>query len=471
MRHLRPAVLSLTILFCLILLLTSPAQVQPAAAGPTVKSTLCGKLAFLEDSKTGTKLIGLIPCGQSRPIIFQRRPSELLDYYRFKDVTIVSGPVVRTTMYGPVSDYITKFDSYTAITSCNDCRPSVPGASPAGSSPDLACSTWALEQIAAANPELGQLPAYQEIGQNLEYFAKGQVLRQKCGLEIGCQAREIGRQLGARLGPVLRQEGFTNPEVTRLFGGVLANPDETGACRSPGSLVLHLLTTLNQQGFAIDALLVSGDAALLAADAQGTQAGMDTQGQAITDIPGAQVVASEDSTCLLLPAGQLADIKLHGLGNGAASLEAVLNDNNGVQYMSFKNFPVYNVTQGELDLSVSPPILQLDAWGKGQFQPRQATYAEEGRLVLARVTPPTPSPTAAPATPTVEPSPTATVAPTTPPTLTPAPVAVVAAPATATSAPQATPGGLCPLAFGVAALPGAFWLRKKKAQLRSSTPD
>jgi len=470
MRRLRTVILALTTLFCLVLLPGAPSQVHPAAAGRTVKSTLCGKLAFLEDSKTGTKSIGLIPCGQSRPVIFQRRPSELLEYYRFKDVTIVSGPVVRTTMYGPISDYITKFDSYTAINNCNDCRPSVPGASPAGSSPDLACTNWALEQIATANPALGQMPAYQEIGQNLEYFAKGKVLRQKCGLEIGCQAREIGRQLGARLGPLLRQAGLANPDVTRLLGDVLAKPDETGACRSPGSLVLNLIISLNQQSFAIDALLVNGDAALLVADAQGVRAGVDMQGRLISDIPGAQVITGEESSCLLLPAGQLADISLHGLDNGAASLEAVLNRDDRIQYLYFKDFPVYEVTQGKLDTAASPPVLQLDAWAKGQYQPRQATYAEEGGLVIARLTPPTPSPTPAPATPTVEPSPTATSAPATPTRVPSTPAPTETAPAMQTAAPQSAPGGLCPLAFGVAMLPGALWLRKRKAQSHPAKP-
>ncbi len=466
MRRTSTVVLILLILLSLAGIFVGTAQARPVLPARTVKSTLCGKLAFLEDAKTGTKLIGLIPCGESRPIIFQRRPSELLEYYRFKEVTIVSGPEVRSEAYGVIRDYITRFDSYTAINSCADCRPSIPGASAAGSSPDLACSDWALGYVAVANPALAAMPAFQEIGQNLGYFAKGQVLRRKCGLEIGCQSREIGRQLGSRLGPLLRQQGLTNPDVAGLLAGLLSTPDETGICQAPGSLVLNVLISLNQQGYAIDALSSSAEAAFLAVDAGGARSGTDEQGDPVSEIPGSQWIAGEKSNYLLLPAGKLASLKLRGTQNGAATLEAVLNRGDRIQYVFFKNFPVYEATLGELDLGASPPVLRLDAWGKGQFQSRQATFAEDGGLVIARVTPPTPSPTAAPPTATIEPSPTSMASPTFPATASPVPAAASTALPTPTPAPQSSPGNLCPLAFGIAALPGALWLVKRRTSPR-----
>src|SRR3990172_13315705 len=55
------------------------------------RSTLCGRLVFLEDYKTGAKMIGLIPCTESRPIIFATGPAELYDFYRFTNVVIKKG--------------------------------------------------------------------------------------------------------------------------------------------------------------------------------------------------------------------------------------------------------------------------------------------------------------------------------------------------------------------------------------------
>jgi hypothetical protein len=460
MRRTRLVLLSLTILVCMAWPMAASGHALPAR---TIKPTLCGKLAFLEDAKTGAKLIGLIPCGESRPIIFQRRPSELLEYYRFKDAAIVSGPAVRTTTYGTISDYITRFDSYTAINSCNDCRPAVPGVRPAGSSPDLACSAWALTSLAADHPALAALPAFQEIEQNLGYFAKGQVLRQKCGLETVCQEREIHRQLGARLGPLLRQQQLTHVDVIAMLSGLLEKADQAQDCANPGSLVLNAVATLNQQGYAIDALSLSAEASMLASDAQGAQAGMDGQGKPVANIPGSQLVTGDQNSYLLLLADQLASLELRGQQNGAATLETVLNRGDTIQYALFKNFPVYAATLGELDLSAAPPVLQLDAWGKGQFQPRQATFAEDGGRVVARLAPPTPvnttTPTDAPPTATTQPSPTFTASPTTLPTTLP----TSTVPAALTPAPQATPGNLCPLVFGVALLPGALWLGKSKS--------
>ena len=90
--------------------------------GEERKETLCGRLTFLQNTKTGENLIGLIPCGQSQPIIFSYRPSELHDYYRLHEVVIKQGTPVYTANFGKISSYITKFSASFGIQDCNDCK-------------------------------------------------------------------------------------------------------------------------------------------------------------------------------------------------------------------------------------------------------------------------------------------------------------------------------------------------------------
>jgi hypothetical protein len=117
----------------------------------TLKPTLCGKLVFIDDIKTGAKLIGLIPCGESRPIVFSRRPGELHNFYRFQDVVSEKDKnmSISTTNYGVLYTFIIKFKDYVPIQSCSECKGFSPTATIDFTEPVIDCTTWILEESAA----------------------------------------------------------------------------------------------------------------------------------------------------------------------------------------------------------------------------------------------------------------------------------------------------------------------------------
>lgn len=132
----------------------APNQHNPTGMLPTdrtLKPTLCGKLVFIDDIKTGAKLIGLIPCGESRPIVFSRRPGELHNFYRFQDVVSEKDKnmSISTTNYGVLYTFIIKFKDYVPIQSCSECKGFSPTATIDFTEPVIDCTTWILEESAA----------------------------------------------------------------------------------------------------------------------------------------------------------------------------------------------------------------------------------------------------------------------------------------------------------------------------------
>ena len=110
--------------------------------------------------KTGEKLIGLAPCGQTQPYIFDYRPNELHDYYRLQEVVIKKGTPVQTLNYGVLSTYITHFSVSTAIQDCNACKITAPTWTPRPEQASLNCADWIIQTsaglAAAQAPELSQ---------------------------------------------------------------------------------------------------------------------------------------------------------------------------------------------------------------------------------------------------------------------------------------------------------------------------
>lgn len=95
----------------------------PWASASALHATplLCGKLVFIDVKDSSVQQLGLVPCGETKPFIFDVRPRELFNYYRFHNVEIVSGSRMETVRYGALTKYIIGWDGYTQINACGEC--------------------------------------------------------------------------------------------------------------------------------------------------------------------------------------------------------------------------------------------------------------------------------------------------------------------------------------------------------------
>jgi len=109
----------------------------------SVTGVKCGRLVFIKNveptkksrvtpekwngkpkkdtGKAAEEVLALLPCSGGGPLIFQIRPRELLDYYQFVNLKLGSGKTVYTEEYGSLSQYITTFETYYPLSSCNEC--------------------------------------------------------------------------------------------------------------------------------------------------------------------------------------------------------------------------------------------------------------------------------------------------------------------------------------------------------------
>jgi hypothetical protein len=326
----------LAILSLLLAPWASPSRAAPLPA-KTLKSTLCGKLVFLTDFKTGLQYIGLIPCGQATPIIFERRPAELYDYYRFAEAVIDTGPGIMTETYGRLSTYITKFKSYVPINNCNECSKAAGATSTPESTQDaLACSAWLSENVAASFPNLSAAAKLQEIDQKTAFYVNGPVIRETCGVNDTCMVQEAARQYGLLLAPLLRQEAITTDQVVGFLNKLFSASTSSETCLRAPDAAWRLATGLNQQGYGVDIFAAQGPIALQVRDAQGRQAGIETGAAPTLEIPGAQATTVISTTYLLLPTDAGMTVSLQGSGFGSLNLEALQNSADQVNLMVFE---------------------------------------------------------------------------------------------------------------------------------------
>jgi hypothetical protein len=448
--------LALLLLLGLLLLAAIPPQsafAQPASQTNRNRSALCGRLVFLEDYKTQAKLIGLIPCNESRPLIFAARPAELFDFYRLTNVVIKKGDKVTTTTYGTLENYITRFDSYKQIGSCHDCDPNAAAVQPRSAEQASECAAWLLDQAATAFPAANPDQQFDEILNNLQAFANGEVVNRACGVDSACRTGAVAQQLGVQLGPRLHWGDIQAGQAIDWLAGLLSDPAVLEACPVMDEIAPKLVAGLNQQGFGIDLAAIGEGCDLLAANAGGQQTGF-TQNSPLEQIPGARSVAAPAGQYLLLPASAAARLELACRQSEYVDLTLILRDLTGIREYLFTRLAVRDKTRGQIDLASSPLVLSLDARGDGAIQERDPNRSLLHPALVALI--PTPMPTGAPAPPTTTAPPTpessSTPTPTQPPpSPTPAPTQP---PPTPTPAPQAAPTGLCPLAVGVALLPG-----------------
>ena len=101
------------------------------ASGPKIfnetMGSLCGKLIFLTEEKTGAIRLGLRPCTDAEKVyVFSQNPADLYNVYQFKNVEIESGEPFQSKEYGKLKQYITGWDSYVQLASCSDCNKGIP---------------------------------------------------------------------------------------------------------------------------------------------------------------------------------------------------------------------------------------------------------------------------------------------------------------------------------------------------------
>ena len=227
------------LLICLVLAgLTAGVQgTQAALPMRETKPTLCGRLVFLQTVRTRENLLGLIPCGQFKPIIFDSRPAELHDFYRFTQAVTGAGREVMTADYGKISTYIFKFETYQPIKSCSECSLKAPPARPNPAEASMACSRWVLEfsatEFALQAPQLAEEPFREQILAGLQDIRESAQEEAQCGDDSACTAQALAVDLGSQLGAVFRANKVQTGEVVALLKQLFSNPQAVAICQ-PG---------------------------------------------------------------------------------------------------------------------------------------------------------------------------------------------------------------------------------------------
>lgn len=138
---------------------------------------LCGRLVFIQVLDGSITMLGLVPCNGTKPYIFDQRPAQLANAYRFYDAVIKSGAKVKTRGYGTLNQYITDWDSYIILNSCSECSggPKPTYAPPSTTSPQESetpsATTAPGTSLAALFHPIGEnYPKTQSFGMNVNAF-------------------------------------------------------------------------------------------------------------------------------------------------------------------------------------------------------------------------------------------------------------------------------------------------------------
>jgi hypothetical protein len=81
---------------------------------------VCGELQFITDLRTGLKYLGLRLCGSDKLVIMGTRPSELYEFYQFRNPEFGTGNPVETE-FGRINYYLKTFQNYIPINGCHEC--------------------------------------------------------------------------------------------------------------------------------------------------------------------------------------------------------------------------------------------------------------------------------------------------------------------------------------------------------------
>ena len=411
----------------------------------------------MDDIKTGAKLIGLIPCGESRPYIFLRRPDELHNYYRFRDVVILKDKsgTITTSNYGKLYTYITKFRDYVPINSCSECKPAAPTETPRVSDAVIDCSTWILQKSADQLPELNEDQELEKIGADLEQYINGVEIQEKCVEDRECANRETASRLGNDLGEILRQRNAPLEKLILLLKALLTDPQRWKVCQQISEVVWWMSIGINQQGYALELVSVTSPATHLATDAVGQKTGILEDGTLVEGIPVSGVIVTNLTQYILFPAGTPVMIQVRGTGFGAVSVRMIHNTGTVIQNALFEGVLFTKDTQSELNLSNLQPMLKVDALNDGNFEIHQPDSYQEVPLLVKWNPTAIPTQTIPPTLP--PPSPTFSIA-----QVTSTPISSIIEPTATNSAPEKPSTPLaCPLSLGLATLPIARLCRSK----------
>jgi hypothetical protein len=461
---------SLLIVLALLLtsLLTSPGPVRALALGVERKDSLCGRLVFLENSKTGEKLIGLTPCGQFKPYIFDYRPSELHDYYRLQEVVISKGPKIQTTNFGLLNTYITHFSVSTSIQDCNACNASAPTWTPRPQQASLNCADWIVDTTAGlVSGSLSEQSKTDKIRfQTNEYVASAE-LSQQCEADEACRARAVAIYLGSQLGEIFQHDQLPADQVIGWVKKLLSDPQQAIKCAASPQAVWHLVVGLDQQGYPIQGLQATTPLTQLIEDFSGRRTGILPDGTLAEEIPGSALVVGRIKYTLLV-AGSAAKITVRGNDNGNLDLKVIDFLDENVWLATYINQRINEKTRGILE---EGHILRLDLTGEGNFGLARQPFIAQYPILnawLPTLTPgslPSLAATAtseAPARATAVSNPTSTLKPTATQPGSPSPIPVKVSP----EATEASGGGFpnpCASVGGLAALAGVGWWLRRRA--------
>jgi hypothetical protein len=439
-----------------------PRTAQASPLGRETKATLCGRLVFLQTLRTRQNLLGLIPCGQFKPIIFDSRPGELHDFYRFTQVVTGAGREVMTADYGKISTYIFKFETYTPIKSCSECSLKAPTATPDPAEASLACSRWVLEfsatEFAFQAPQLAEEQLRKEILAGLQEVEESAQDEAQCGDDHACVAQALAVDLGNQLGVVFRESEIQTGEVVALLRGLFSDPQAVAICQAGVRPVWDLVIGLDQQGYAIAGLSVTSPATALVLDASGRRAGVLEDGALAQEIPNSAALVSGNYKIILFPSGSPAEIRVRGAGFGSMDLELIDFSASGVSESSFKGILATRSTRGELRRLNGRLVLQMDFHTSGQVETIEADQFQDYPIENSWLPTLTPANTSTPtSSETLPPKPGATDKP------------VIAETPAASPSPLASPSpipgspfqSVCPAAAGLAGLV-ILWRRRRK---------
>ena len=91
---------------------------------------LCGELVFINsfskikitpNVKPTVSVIGLRRCDGGGILIFKTRPRDLIQFFQFRDAEIATGQEICSAYYGCLDRYITTFQNYIGLESCDAC--------------------------------------------------------------------------------------------------------------------------------------------------------------------------------------------------------------------------------------------------------------------------------------------------------------------------------------------------------------
>jgi len=393
----------------------------PLPADRTLKSTLCGRLIFLDDIKTGAKLIGLLPCGEGGPYIFNKRPDELHNFYRFHNVVIAKNKnaQIQTSNYGVIYTYIVKFEDYIAITSCGECSGFTSTATPKYRETMIRCSQWIFDKsFNEFDSDIPELEA-ESIYSTLKDETYLTTVEEKCGVNEDCMEKEISLWLGNELGKIFYNQSVPSQRIILLLKNLIVDPENMQICAPIARLVGYLIIGLNQQGYPINFLEVTSPAMPRLINAQSQQTGVLEDGSVTEEITGTKVVVTSWSVSILYPSNISATVQIEGVGFGSVDIQAIRNNGNEIQDARFEGLLYTQSTRSIFDFLGSQPVLKVDAIGNGNVEARNAESINVYPLIKGWLENPIPTFTITPsvASATLPPVVTQVISPTSSPTV------------------------------------------------------